>query len=222
LGKIIILDNNKIKSLYLQGLFCREIGAKFGVGEWVIWKRLRKLGVPRRNRGFKEGHSCPKEMREKISVSHLREKNPNWKGSTTNKQTGYCRANSWFNPPKGKERHHIDGNPLNNSPENILFVARKEHMIMDGRLEKKRLELSKAICSLPSQLRKSKKEKVTNTVNGKYVESKDKAIQLKKEIKSIGHCACVSKQWHPNTSGWWVQECPNNSCKAKMQFISTA
>jgi hypothetical protein len=38
-----------------------------------------------------------------------------------------------FPCPKGKERHHIDGNPLNNSPENILLVTRKEHMMADGR-----------------------------------------------------------------------------------------
>lgn len=33
------------------------------------------------------------------------------------------------------ERHHIDGDPLNNSRENIAMVCRRCHMEIDGRLE---------------------------------------------------------------------------------------
>lgn len=33
------------------------------------------------------------------------------------------------------DRHHIDDNTLNNSPENIAFVCRRCHMVRDGRLD---------------------------------------------------------------------------------------
>ena len=33
------------------------------------------------------------------------------------------------------ERHHVDGNPLNNVPENIAWLCRHHHMELDGRLE---------------------------------------------------------------------------------------
>jgi hypothetical protein len=61
--------------------------------------------------------------------------NPNWKENTLNKDTGRSRAERWFSCPEGLERHHIDGNPLNNSPENIKLITRKEHMLLDGRTQ---------------------------------------------------------------------------------------
>ncbi len=33
------------------------------------------------------------------------------------------------------ERHHIDGNTLNNEPGNVMFLCRHHHMEVDGRLE---------------------------------------------------------------------------------------
>lgn len=36
----------------------------------------------------------------------------------------------------GLDRHHIDGDPLNNSPENIVVLCRRCHMEQDGRLER--------------------------------------------------------------------------------------
>jgi hypothetical protein len=32
------------------------------------------------------------------------------------------------------ERHHVDGNPHNNAPENVLRVCRRCHMHLDGRV----------------------------------------------------------------------------------------
>ena len=62
--------------------------------------------------------------------------NPMWKGNNASPDSARQRAYSKFKAPKGKEIHHIDGNPYNNEPDNILFLTRKEHMIKDGRLEK--------------------------------------------------------------------------------------
>lgn len=62
--------------------------------------------------------------------------NPNWKGDKIETaQGGRTRAEVMYSCPKGLERHHKDGNTLNNSPENIEFISRREHMIKDGRLE---------------------------------------------------------------------------------------
>lgn len=68
--------------------------------------------------------------------NHSGEKAPCWKGDKATQNAGRIRARKLFKCPKGKEIHHIDGNDLNNTPENILFLTRKEHMLLDGRLDK--------------------------------------------------------------------------------------
>ena len=71
-----------------------------------------------------------------INFGKTGEKSHLWKGEKATKNAGRGRAWRWVKCPKGFERHHVDGNPLNNAPENIMFVTRKQHMILDGRLEK--------------------------------------------------------------------------------------
>jgi hypothetical protein len=41
------------------------------------------------------------------------------------------------------ERHHKDGNPLNNDSKNIQGVCNRCHQIIDGRLEKLKLRMKK-------------------------------------------------------------------------------
>lgn len=83
----------------------------------------------------KKGWHLSEETRAKIGKAKIGEKNPMWKGNTATKQSGRCRAIRQYSCPKGMERHHIDGNPLNNSPENIVLVTRKDHMKLDGRMK---------------------------------------------------------------------------------------
>lgn len=71
------------------------------------------------------------------------EQSPFWKGSDVTPSTGRLRAEKMYplQPceicgSKNSERHHIDRNPVNNSPENILFVCRKHHIIFDERIRK--------------------------------------------------------------------------------------
>jgi hypothetical protein len=71
---------------------------------------------------------------ERTKHSWMKENNPHWNPNPKNKQVGNDRARRLFNCPKGKEIHHIDGNPFNNSPDNIEFLTRKEHMTKDGRV----------------------------------------------------------------------------------------
>lgn len=93
------------------------------------------------------------EMKANLSAKRWGPDNPMWKGDDAG--IGSCneRARRLYNPPEGKEIHHIDGNPCNNEPENIDFVTRRDHMVIDGRLEKliKRIRLGKQFRTLEGQ-----------------------------------------------------------------------
>lgn len=70
--------------------------------------------------------------------------NPNWKGNRASRHTGNGRAIQLFVLPatcqrcgalKRLDRHHVDGNTLNNDAANVWFLCRRCHMTVDGRLE---------------------------------------------------------------------------------------
>lgn len=105
---------------------------------WGSPRISKKLGVARGTVGgwLYEGVR-PKDM----SQERRGEKNPAWKGDLVSANCArlrICRKSSpWYiSVPEGYERHHIDGNLYNNSPENIEIVTRRQHMEKDGRLEK--------------------------------------------------------------------------------------
>ena len=75
------------------------------------------------------------ELSEKKRVYKLGSLNPSWKGDEAGVKAGYRRAEKMYFVPNGYERHHIDGNPLNNDPSNILILTRQRHQILDGRME---------------------------------------------------------------------------------------
>lgn len=87
-------------------------------------------------------YASPSVKREACRRQKIGIKNPNWKGERCNRITGNDRARRLYperhpcavcNTPNG-ERHHKDGNPLNNIPKNIEFLCRRHHMEADGRL----------------------------------------------------------------------------------------
>src|SRR3990167_723930 len=62
-----------------------------------------------------------------------------WKGNNVSAKAGRKRARNMF-PLRAcdicgqpAERHHRDGDTLNNVPSNIAFLCRKHHMKIDGR-----------------------------------------------------------------------------------------
>ena len=67
-----------------------------------------------------------------------------WKGSAVSVKGGRTRAYRIYKNISPcvlcgsfrSERHHIDGDTANNSPDNVIFICRKCHMKNDGRLEK--------------------------------------------------------------------------------------
>ena len=74
--------------------------------------------------------------------SKLGEKNPQWKGDNATQHSGRGRAIRKHSlipceicELNKTERHHKDGNTLNNNPDNIQFLCRKHHMEEDGRLQ---------------------------------------------------------------------------------------
>ena len=75
----------------------------------------------------------------KRKIGRRGEENKNWKGDNITLRTGGNRARhlyrcpllSWLN----LERHHINGNPKDNRPENIAFLSQKDHMEKDGRVD---------------------------------------------------------------------------------------
>lgn len=92
------------------------------------------------NRGRKRSDAYKKHLSE----IRMGEQNPFWKGDNAKVETGRARALSIYRDigpctrcgnPKS-ERHHIDGNTLNNNPKNIEVLCRRCHMQADGRLDK--------------------------------------------------------------------------------------
>jgi len=81
-------------------------------------------------------HSFTETHKKNLSLSKLGSKNPNWKGDNIKPSAGWARARKILGKIKGLETHHIDGNPLNNDPSNLVHITRKQHMIEDGRLER--------------------------------------------------------------------------------------
>lgn len=88
-----------------------------------------------------------------------------WKGDKAKVASGRYRARSMYelgdcekcgNP--ATDRHHKDGNTLNNKPRNIIPLCRRCHMIEDGRLARLRLvphyTTDPSPCSICSKLSK--------------------------------------------------------------------
>lgn len=106
-----------------------------------------------------QGRPLTQETRKKMSISHIGktagENNSNfgrfgdkhfkWKGNEASVQAGNKRAKILF-PVLGKcelcdnlaiDRHHKDGNTLNNNPSNVQFLCRSDHMKEEQKLKEK-------------------------------------------------------------------------------------
>jgi hypothetical protein len=81
------------------------------------------------------GHPQTVETKLKIKLSHMGSKNPMWKGETARAETCRERARRLLGNPEG-DVHHIDGNPHNNILANLTPISRRDHMILDGRMQK--------------------------------------------------------------------------------------
>lgn len=100
-------------------------GGKSTTPESIEKRRLKIIGQKR-----------TEQFKKHLSSIRWGENNPNWKGNFITDDSARARARRRFKTPMGTEIHHLDSNPLNNSLDNLKAVTRKEHMEVDGRLEK--------------------------------------------------------------------------------------
>jgi len=77
-----------------------------------------------------------KENEKRIKSKRMKgSRNPMWKGYKATHAAGRMRARGEFGVKDGYEIHHLDGDPLNNDPSNIVYLTRREHMLLDGRMK---------------------------------------------------------------------------------------
>lgn len=112
------LPMDEVISRYLAGESTMQLAEAFGVESEVIRRRLRTKGVARRRIGGPSG-----------------ERNSQWKGGKTPTMHYYRRqsyevaAICLGRPlPQGQIIHHVDENPRNNDPSNlVLFSSPSDH-----------------------------------------------------------------------------------------------
>ena len=92
----------------------------------LLPSRLRNNGVPRFIRGHIRG-----ELHNGWKGDHVLPEVGRGRARSKYKSIGTCQSCQGM---KAKDRHHIDGNTMNNSTKNIRFLCRRCHMIEDGRL----------------------------------------------------------------------------------------
>ena len=132
LHRVYIEENNTLS----------EVAKLAGCCVTLVTRALRKHGINkplsmRKNR--KPGHGNPGmhslEERKRISERMSGDRSPSWKGDSASPNAGRLRANKMYSPDKcwgcetssGVERHHMDENPVNNSPDNVKFLCQKCH-----------------------------------------------------------------------------------------------
>ena len=129
-GRLLVIKRSKKKTYSREAAFlCRcDCGA-----EKII------IGTSLRNK-ITQSCGC---LRRDIQKAETRENNRNWKRDATNPSTGRNRARARYKQKEpcvvcnslDAERHHRDGNTLNNEPSNVPFLCRRCHMIEHGRIK---------------------------------------------------------------------------------------
>ena len=135
------LDEAAVRHMYENGMTQAEIANNLHVSQKVVWRFMNRHGI---------------KARKAAKRNQLRENNASWKGGQHIRQgyrmiympehhksntAGYVREHDliaedklgrplrWYGPADEKSEvvHHIDGDKLNNSPDNLLVVSPKEH-----------------------------------------------------------------------------------------------
>ncbi len=139
-------DYNNVLELREKGLSQRQISEKLNIPAgtaylWYTGKRKpfsawteEELDIHTQKRRSRR-HSL--ESIEKMRVSKLGSKNSKWKGDEAKEPAIRARLQRSMPVPKGSDRHHIDGNGLNSDPNNIRVQTRRDHMIKDGRMNRR-------------------------------------------------------------------------------------
>lgn len=128
----IFLEADDLRKLYWeQGFSIAQMAKMRHSSVATIHRHMVKFRVPRRS------------LSESIRESKLGELNPRWGGDSIKPSNGRCRARRMYPLQpchicgRVAERHHKDGNTLNNESGNIDFLCRRHHMIIDGRMTRR-------------------------------------------------------------------------------------
>ncbi len=135
-------DFNNVLELREKGLSQRQISEKLNIPARTVYSWYTGERKPYKAKTKEENmkahsrrHSS--ESIEKMRISALGSKNPLWKGDEAKEPAIRSRLQRSMPVPKGSDRHHINGNGLNSDLSNILILKRREHMIKDGRMNRR-------------------------------------------------------------------------------------
>ncbi len=114
-----------------QIVFGRDIGRCAKNGNAYVWHACNDCGKERWVQilcGQPESARC-------LSCANQRERNPNWRGENVTPCGGRSRAIRWYRELQAcakcgslkSQRHHLDDNPLNNDPDNIVWLCSLHH-----------------------------------------------------------------------------------------------
>lgn len=143
------------------------------------WRaRQRGEAIPKQKPGVPRGYQQTPEHREKRRrASSSGSLHHSWKGDNIVPQSGRGRALKMYPEAPCEicgvmpgQRHHIDGNPINNNPDNIKFLCPKCHTTEDGRRERFR-KLTKdnqpKACAISAALRRNWREVIAPLITSK-------------------------------------------------------
>lgn len=89
--------------------------------------------------------ATPRVRTSPRAIKKMGAHNPRWKGDLASRGAGRSRARALYDlgpceecGGAGFDRHHRDGDTLNNDPSNVRVLCRRCHMLEDGRLDRLR------------------------------------------------------------------------------------
>ncbi len=130
-----MLSNTDVQRLLREYTYYRdhgrlaELASEIGVAKTYLCAQAGLLGLTNK----RSSH---------LWAQKLGPDNPQWKGDEATPGTGNKRCRQTFSlgqcvlcDNSAVDRHHIDGNSLNNEPSNVMILCRHHHMKIDGRLK---------------------------------------------------------------------------------------
>ncbi len=135
-------DFNDVLELREKGFGQRQISEKLNIPAgtaytWYTGKRKPYKAKTKEENMKAHSRRHSSESIEKVRVSKIGSKNPKWKGDKAKEAAIRARLQRNMPVPKGSDRHHIDENGRNSDPSNLLILTRREHMIKDGRMNRR-------------------------------------------------------------------------------------